>query len=82
MMTLIIMSTKDKDELIRAQNDLIGILFEIIKRFQANHTLDDEYFQILSGNPTEQSKKRLDEILSEREQNSKTISKLLEKIEP
>jgi len=73
------MSSQEKDELIRAQNELIGILFEIIKRFQANHTLDDEYFQIISGNPGE---KRLDEILAEREQNSKTISKLLEKIEP
>lgn len=76
------MSVQEKDELIRAQNELIGILFEIIKRFQANHTLDDEYFQIISGNPSENGKKRLDEILVQREQNSKTISKLLEKIEP
>ncbi|MFM7861141.1 MAG: hydrolase [Candidatus Nitrosotenuis sp.] len=76
------MSSQKKDELIIAQNELIGILFEIIKRFQANHTLDDEYFQIISGNPGEFSRKRLDEILSEREENSKTISKLLEKIEP
>ncbi|WP_100182086.1 hydrolase [Candidatus Nitrosotenuis aquarius] len=75
------MSSQEKDELIRAQNELIGILFEIIKRFQANHTLDDEYFQIISGNPGESGKKRLDEILSEREENSRTISKLLEKIE-
>jgi hypothetical protein len=76
------MSAPEKDELIRAQNELIGILFEIIKRFQANHTLDDEYFQILSDNPGQNSKKRLDEILAQREENSKTISKLLEKIEP
>ncbi len=75
------MSVEQKDELIRAQNELIGILFEIIKRFQANQTLDEEYFQIISGNPNELAKKRLDEILSEREQNSMTISKLLEKIE-
>jgi hypothetical protein len=76
------MSVSEKDELIRAQNELIGILFEIIKRFQANHALDDEYFQIISGNPGQNSKKRLDEILAQREENSKTISKLLEKIEP
>jgi hypothetical protein len=72
----------EKDELIRAQNELIGILFEIIKRFQANNTLDEEYFQIASSaNQNAQNRKRLDEIISEREINSKTISKLLEKIE-
>lgn len=76
------MPAPEKDDLIRAQNELIGILFEIIKRFQTNHTLDDEYFQIIAGNPGENGKKRLDEILAQREQNSKTISKLLEKIEP
>ena len=72
----------EKDELIRAQNELIGVLFEIVKRFQANQTLDDEYFQIVSSEwQNDQSRKRLDEILTEREQNSKTISKLLEKID-
>jgi len=74
--------SSEKDELIRAQNELIGVLFEIIKRFQANQTLDDEYFQIVSSEwQNEQSRKRLDDILTEREDNSKTIAKLLEKIQ-
>ena len=38
------MSEKNKDELIEAQKQVIGILFEIIKRLQANNDLDDEYF--------------------------------------
>jgi hypothetical protein len=75
------MAEQDKDELIRAQNELIGILFEIIKRLQANNTLDEEYFQILSGANRSADKKRLDEILAERQENSKTVSRLLEKLE-
>jgi hypothetical protein len=75
------MAEQDKDELIRAQNELIGILFEIIKRLQANNTLDEEYFQILSGANRGADKKRLDEILAERQENSKTVSRLLEKLE-
>jgi hypothetical protein len=76
------MSIQEKDDLIRAQNELIGILFEIIKRFQANNTLDEEYFSLVSsGKETDSSKTRLEEILVERQENSKTISKLLEKLE-
>ncbi|NDB32291.1 MAG: hydrolase [Nitrososphaeria archaeon] len=76
------MMSSEKDELIRAQNELIGVLFEIIKRFQANQILDDEYFQTVSSEwQNEQSRKRLDDILAEREDNSKTIAKLLEKIQ-
>ena len=43
------MSEKNKDELIEAQKEVIGILFEIIKRFQANNELDEEYFQLASS---------------------------------
>lgn len=76
------MSDREKDELIRAQNELIGILFEIIKRLQANNNLDEEYFQIVSSEQQKDaSLKRLDEILSQRQKNSKIISKLLEKIQ-
>jgi hypothetical protein len=76
------MPERDKDELIRAQNELIGILFEIIKRLQANNTLDEEYFEIVSGTDNHDSgKKRLNEILEERQENSKVISKLLEKLQ-
>ena len=37
------MSEQSKDELIKAQNEVIGILFEIIKRLQANSDLDEGY---------------------------------------
>ncbi len=33
-------SERSKDELIKAQNEVIGILFEIIKRLQTNNDLD------------------------------------------
>lgn len=73
---------QDKDELIRAQNELIGVLFEIIKRLQANNTLDEEYFQIVSSEQKSDSgKKRLDEIMQLRSENNKVVSKLLEKLE-
>ena len=76
------MSEQDKDELIRAQNELIGVLFEIIKRLQANNTLDEEYFGIVSGSRNHDAdKKRLDEILEQRQENSKVVSKLLEKLQ-
>jgi len=42
------MSETSKDELIEAQKQVIGILFEIIKRLQENNDLDEEYFQIIS----------------------------------
>ena len=44
-----VMSERSKDELIKAQKEVIGILFEIIKRFQANNELDEEYFQLISN---------------------------------
>lgn len=76
------MSEQNKDELIRAQNELIGILFEIIKRLQANNTLDEEYFQLVSGSQSRDAdKKRLDELLEQRQENSKVVAKLLEKLQ-
>ena len=72
----------EKDDLIRAQNELIGVLFEIIKRLQANNNLDEEYFQIVASEQKRESeKRRLDEILEQRKENSQMISKLLEKIQ-
>jgi hypothetical protein len=68
--------------MIRAQNELIGVLFEIIKRLQANNTLDEEYFQIVSGEQQRDvDKKRLGKILEERQENSKVVAKLLEKLQ-
>jgi hypothetical protein len=76
------LSEQDKDEMIRAQNDLIGVLFEIVKRLQANNTLDEEYFQIVSGKQQRDvDKKRLEKILEERQENSKVVSRLLEKLQ-
>ena len=76
------MSETNKDELIEAQKEVIGILFEIIKRYQANNELDEEYFQLASSeNKRDVDQKRLDEILKKREENAKIISRLLAKLE-
>ncbi len=73
------MSEKSKDELIDAQKQIIGILFEVIKRLQANNDLDDEYFQIIAkGNKNET---RLKKILNERTENAKIVGRLLEQLE-
>ena len=34
--------SENKDELVKAQNEVIGILFEVIKKLQANIDLQDE----------------------------------------
>ena len=76
------MSEKNNDELVKAQNEVIGILFEIVKRLQNNNQLDEEYIQIITT--TEKNKinqKRLDEILKERTENAKIVTRLLEKLE-
>ena len=76
------MPERSKDELIEAQKEVIGILFEIIKRLQANNGLDEEYFQLLSNvKKRDINQKRLDEILKEREENGQIVSRLLEKLE-
>ena len=46
------MSETEKDELIDAQKQVIGILFEVIKRLQTNNDLDEEYFNPLSTTRT------------------------------
>ncbi len=76
------MSERSKDELIKAQKEVIGILFEIIKRFQANNELDEEYFQLISNvKKRELNIKRFDDISKKREENGKIITRLLEKLE-
>ena len=76
------MSEKSKDELIEAQKEVIGILFEIIKRLQTNNDLDEEYFQLIANEKNRKNnQKRLDEILKERNENGKIVSRLLEKLE-
>ncbi len=73
------MSERSKDELIDTQKQIIGILFEVIKRLQANNDLDDEYFQIIKKD--EKNETRLNEILNERTENSKIVGRLLEQLE-
>ncbi len=73
------MSERSKDELIDAQKQIIGILFEVIKRLQANNDLDDEYFQIIKKDKKNET--RLNEILNERTENSKIVGRLLEQLE-
>jgi len=72
------MSERTKDELIEAQKQVIGILFEVVKRLQTNNDLDEEYFQIIN----EKGKgNRIDEIQIEREENAKIVGRLLEQLE-
>ena len=73
------MSEKSKDELIDAQKQLIGILFEVVKRLQSNNNLDEEYFQIIAKDNKNET--RLKEILNERTENAKIVGRLLEKLE-
>ncbi len=73
------MSERSKDELIDAQKQVIGILFEVIKRLQANNDLDEEYFQIIEKDNKNES--RLKEILNERTENLKIVGRLLEQLE-
>jgi len=73
------MSERSKDELIDAQKQIIGILFEVIKRLQANNDLDEEYFQIVEKDNKNET--RLKEILNERSENSKIVGRLLEQLE-
>jgi hypothetical protein len=72
-------SETEKDELIDAQKQVIGILFEVIKRLQANNDLDEEYFQIISNGIKNDI--RIKEIMGERTENAKIVGRLLEQLE-
>jgi len=75
-------SDQSKDELIEAQKEVIGILFEIVKRYQTNNDLDEEYFRLVSNvSKRDINKKRLDEISKDRKENAKIVARLLEKLE-
>jgi len=79
---MIDMSEQSKDELIKAQNEVIGVLFEIIKRLQTNSDLDEEYFQIISNEKKRSiNKTRLKKIMEERNENGKVVTRLLKKLE-
>ena len=72
----------NNEDLIKAQNELIGVLFEIIKRLQSNNDLDTEYFDILGTQScSDENNSRLSAITKERDQNAEVISRLLKQIE-
>ena len=73
------MSESEKDQLIDAQKEVIGILFEVIKRLQTNNDLDEEYFKIMQKD--DKNNKRIRDIINEREENSKIVGRLLEQLE-
>lgn len=73
------MSERSKDELIDAQKQVIGILFEVVKRLQTNNKLDEEYFQLIVKDYKDE--KRLKEINSQRTENSKIVTRLLKQLE-
>ena len=73
--------SEEKDELIKAQNEVIGLLFEIIKRFQSNNDLTDEYLKLSIKEKVESDNERLKTITKERDENAKIIARLLEKLE-
>lgn len=75
------MSEEDNSELIEAQKQVIGILFEIIKRYEANSILDEEYFEILLSNSAKSNSDRIEKILSERKENSEIVNRLLKQLE-
>jgi anti-sigma-K factor RskA len=69
----------EKDTLIEAQKQVIGILFEVVKRLQANSDLDQEYFELITKK--EKNLSRLDKIIEERTENAKIVSRLLSQLE-
>ena len=75
---------EDKDELIKAQNEVIGILFEVIKKLQENIDLQEEGVQLIiksKDDNLEENKVRLDKITKERNSNRDIISRLLKKLD-
>ena len=69
----------EKDTLIEAQKQVIGILFEVVKRLQSNIDLDQEYFELITHK--EKNLKRLEKIIEERTENAKIVSRLLSQLE-
>ncbi len=73
------MSERSKDELIDAQKQVIGILFEVVKRLQANNDLDEEYFKLIINE--EKNESRLKKIMDERTVNAEIVGRLLKQLE-
>ncbi len=73
---------EDKDELLKVQSQVIGILFEVLKRLQAINTLDNEYYEIIISKTKLKHKNRLDTIMQERSENAKIVNRLLAQLDP
>ena len=73
------MSERSNDELIDAQKQVIGILFEVVKRLQANNDLDEEYFKLILNE--EKNESRLKKIMDERAINAEIVGRLLKQLE-
>ena len=76
--------SEDSDDLVKAQNEVIGILFEVVKRLQENIDLQDEGVHLIlksKDDDLKDNRTRLDEITEVRNRNSETISRLLKKLD-
>ena len=76
--------SENKDELIKAQNEVIGILFEVIKKLQANIDLQDEGVNHIiksKDDNLDENRIRLEQITEERNSNSEIVSRLLKKLD-
>ena len=74
----------DNKDLVNAQNEVIGILFEVIKKLQKNIDLQDEGVQFIiksKDDNLDENRTRLNEITAERNKNSEVISRLLKKLD-
>ncbi len=74
----------DNKDLVNAQNEVIGILFEVIKKLQKNIDLQDEGVQLIiksKDDDLDENRTRLNEITAERNKNSEVISRLLKKLD-
>ena len=74
----------DNKDLVNAQNEVIGILFEVIKKLQKNIDLQDEGVQLIiksKDDNLDENRTRLNEITAERNKNSEVISRLLKKLD-
>jgi len=74
----------DNKDLVNAQNEVIGILFEVIKKLQKNIDLQDEGVQLIiksKDDNLDENRTRLNEITVERNKNSEVISRLLKKLD-
>ena len=76
--------SEDNSNLVNAQNEVIGVLFEVIKRLQKNIDLQDEGVHLIIKSKDDSLgdyRKRLDEITEERNKNSEIVGRLLKKID-